>query len=160
MALTKNTKLAVAGLVAVVVIIAVYARLRKGDVDTSVILEDRQAQCVVQEKSDVYSKKDKKVTWVIDNRCTNKDGLVTVGNFRMGEMSTATDCLQPTYGEGVVWPFKEDIEDRSKRQSTRKIELHIKKNSALPGSPLTYYFDICTGSRAERKSDPRLVIEN
>lgn len=161
MALTKNTKLAAAGLIAVVVLVAVWALLGKGDVETHVILEDRNGQCWVRTKEDrVTIKKDKKLTWVIDNQCTNRSELVTVGNFRTGEISIAPDCLQPTLGEGVLWPFKENIEDRSKRQGTQKIELHIKKHSDLPGGPFTYYYDICTGANAERKSDPRLVIEH
>ncbi|MBA2303219.1 MAG: hypothetical protein H0W08_11355 [Acidobacteria bacterium] len=54
---------------------------------------------------------------------------------------------------------QEDIDDRSKRQHKNNIQLKIKKGSDLAGDQLTYYFDICTGPNAERKSDPRLVIE-
>lgn len=77
----------------------------------------------------------------------------------MTQASSATDCLQPTEGSGVVWPFQDDITDLSKRQHQNRIQLKIKKDGDLPGDQLIYYFDICTGSNAERKSDPRLVIE-
>ena len=159
MAWTKNTRVAVGGFAAVVVLLALLVRIPSGDVDTNVILEDREALCVVATKSDVTIKKNKKLSWVIDNRCTNNDELVTVGNFRMAQGSTATNCLQPTEGSGVQWPFQEDINDLSKRQHKNKIQLKIKKDSDLAGEQLTYYFDICTGPNAERKSDPRLVIE-
>lgn len=161
MALTKNTKIA-AGIV--VVIGAVVYLFRRngdgdgGDVETDVILGDSGGQCVVITKYNVKIKKDKKLTWRIQ-QCKGKNELVTVGNFRLGEISTAGNCLQPTQGEDVYWPFKEDKDDLKKRQGTSKIELHIKKKSDPPVRELTYYFDICTGANAEHRSDPRLVIE-
>lgn len=160
MALTKNVRIAVVFVVAVVVVAAGVSLLRRGygDVKTNVVLKNGKVQCVV-EKSDVTIKKDKKLSWIIDNQCRNKNELVTVGNFRMAKASSATDCLQPTEGSGVTWPFQEDIDDRSKRQGTDRITLKIKKDSDLPGDRLTYYFDICTGLNAEWKSDPLLVIE-
>ena len=156
----KNTKILVAGLIVAIVFAVVWFILDKGDVDTGVVLEDRESQCVVTTKeNEVRIHKNKRLSWVIDNRCSNKDELVTVGNFRMSQESSATDCLQPTEGTNVVWPFQEDMNDLSKRQHKNKISLKIKKDSDLPGSSLVYYYDICTGSSAERKSDPRLVID-
>ena len=159
MALTRNQKTAVALGGVIVVALALYL-LPQDDVVSTVILEDRNGQCVVITKDpSVTVKKDKHVRWKIDNQCDNQNELVTVGNFRNPSPSTATDCLQPTQGTGVAWPFQEDINDRSKRQHTNSIRLKIKKDADLPGTPLPYDFDICTGQNAERKSDPRLVIE-
>lgn len=159
MALTKNTKIA-AGIVGVVLIAAVVFLFRRDDddVETDVILGDSAGECVVIRKGNVKIKKDKKLTWNIQ-QCKGKNDLVTVGNFRLGEISIAGNCLQPTQGENVDWPFKEEIDDLAKRQGRSKIELHIKKKGDLPDRELTYYFDICTGANAERKSDPRLIIE-
>ncbi len=161
MALTKNVRIAAAFVVAVVVVAAGVSLLRRGygDVKTNVVLENGKERCEVTAKSDVTIKKEKKLSWIIDNQCRNKNELVTVGNFRMAKASSATDCLQPTEGSGVTWPFQEHIDDRSKRQKKDRITLTIKKDSDLPGDRLTYYFDICTGVNAEWKSDPLLVIE-
>ena len=127
--------------------------------DTSVVLGDAQGPCVVTTKANIDNgRKDQFVIWTIDNKCRNKDEMVTLGNFRAAEPSTAKDCLAPTIGT-VAWPFQESPTDVSKRQHKNKISLKIKKDADLPGARLTYFFDICTGARAERKSDPRLVIE-
>ena len=159
MALTRNEKTAVAVGGVLVVALALFL-LPKDDVVSKVILEDRNGQCVVTTKDpSVTVKKDKHLKWEIDNRCTNKNELVTVGNFRNPSSSTATNCLQPTEGTGVFWPFQEDMNDLSKRQHKNSIRLKIKKDSDLPGARLEYDYDICTGQNAERKSDPRLVIE-
>ncbi len=159
MALTSNQKTAVALGVVIVAALAWFL-LSQDDVVSTVVLEDRNGQCVVATKDpSVTVKKDKHVKWTIDNRCADKNELVTVGNFRNPSASTATDCLQPTQGSGVVWPFQEDMNDLSKRQHKSSIRLKIKKDSDLPGARLEYDFDICTGQNAERKSDPQLVIE-
>lgn len=151
-----------AGIGAVIVVVAVVVVLRgRGNVETIVILDDNaQGDCVVIQKDPVVTvKKDKKLTWIVENGCTNTSELVTVGNFRTAESGSATHCRTGIEGTGVSWPFKEDPDDLQKRQGTRKIELHTKKSDELEGDRLTYYYDICTGTNADRKSDPRLVIE-
>lgn len=153
MALTKNAKISAAGL-AVVVIAAVLFFVKKGDVDTPVVLKAGKAQCVVTKEETVRIKKDKQLSWSIENGCNE---FVTVGNFRKIQASNATDCLQPTEG-GALWPFQ-DKDALSNRQNKKKISLKIKKKGDLPDEELTYYFDICTGVNAESKSDPLLVIE-
>lgn len=126
--------------------------------DTSVVLGDAQGACVVTAKANIDNgKKDQFVIWTIDNKCSNRGEIVTIGNFRSAAASTAKDCLAATVGS-VAWPFQESTE-LARRQHTNKISLKIKKDADLPGARLTYYFDICTGAKAERKSDPRLVIE-
>ncbi len=128
------------------------------DVESDVVLETVNGVCVVQTKAGSVSvKKDKFVTWNIDNRCGARE-LVTVGNFRTaGGTTTATDCLGAI--EGATWPFQESESDLSKRQHQNQIKLKVKKDADLPGGRIEYDFDICTGPDAERKSDPRLVIE-
>jgi hypothetical protein len=156
---SKNSKIAGAGGAAVVVVIIIIALLRAGNADTTVVLGDVQSVCVVTAKADIEDgKKNKFVTWSIQNNCTNENEIVTVGNFRSTQNSSATDCLTATEGS-AIWPFQEDPSDISKRQSRNQIKLKIKTHSDLPGDKLTYFFDVCTGASAERRSDPRLVIE-
>jgi hypothetical protein len=103
---------------------------------------------------EVRQRKNGLITWHVRNNCRNRNELVTLGNFRMTEASNARDCLAATEGT-VVWPFQQR-EDLGFRQSRGTIPLRV-RNEATTGRP--YYYDICTGDNAQRKSDPRLVID-
>ena len=151
-----------AGVAVVVGVVVVFLLINMNDVETEVRLgNDPQGNCVVVDKAaEVRIKKNKKLSWKIRNDCQNSNELVTVGNIRTTQASGVAHCREALEGSGVTWPFKEDVADLSERQSRTKIDLHIKTASDLPGSPLTYYYDLCTGANADRKSDPRLVIEN
>lgn len=161
MAVRKAARPVIAGFAVIVIIAAALLFVNRGNVDTRVVLDDdQQGGCLVRDKEpEVRIKKDKKLTWVINStECDNKDELVTVGNFRRQLTSTAPDCREATEGRDVLWPFKEG-QELTVRQHTSKIELHTKTLGELPDEILTYYYDICTGANADRKSDPLLVIE-
>lgn len=153
----SKTTAAFGGFALLAALVFIFTRSR--DTKTTVRLEDRDGECVLTKEAYVTVRKDKHVIWVIDNQCRNKDVLVTVGNFRRPGGTSASTCLAPTAGTGVVWPFQEDIHDLSKRQHKNRIQLKIKKDADLPGDRLEYDYDICTGAGADQKWDPRLVIE-
>jgi hypothetical protein len=155
---SKNLGRLVGGIAVILGVIVVFKLLMGGgDRDTQVVVDDTQGRCDVSTKSDIPdAKRNKFVRWIIDNRCRPPQ-LVTVGNFRTDPSLSANDCSQATLG-GAAWPFQEDETQIIHRQNRNRISLKIKA-SQLPGGTLTYYFDICTGDRAENKSDPRLVID-
>ncbi len=156
MASNNVGKLVGGGIAVVVGLFIVYAMVTRGNVETVVVLQVRDGNCVVISKSDVENaKKDKVVRWVIDNQCGAQE-RVTVGNFRTNQSPSADNCRNATYG-GAAWPFQQG-EEIVHRQNPNNITLKIKQNADLPGGH-TYYFDICTGENAERRSDPRLVID-
>jgi hypothetical protein len=156
---SKNvgTRIAAGVAILVVVIVVIGVMRGGGDRDTDVVVSDNQGSCVVITKSDIINaKKEKFVNWIIENRCS-PPGLVTVGNFRTSQSPSADNCLNATYG-GATWPFQENENQIVHRQNRNRISLKIKRNADLPGGH-TYYFDVCTGDNAERRSDPRLVID-
>ncbi|HEY0876358.1 MAG TPA: hypothetical protein VGD94_22990 [Vicinamibacterales bacterium] len=156
MASNNVGKLVGGGIAVVVGLFILYAMVTRGNVQTTVVADVQNGNCVVISKFDVENaKKDKFVEWVIDNRC-RPPGMITVGNFRTNQSPSADNCRNATYG-GATWPFQQS-EEIVHRRNPNKITLKIKRNADLPGGH-TYYFDICTGENAERKSDPRLVID-
>jgi hypothetical protein len=131
-----------------------------GDVDTDVSLRDREGGCrVTGKETEVSVKAGKKISWKIRNRCgAGTRVMVTVGNFRTREASTAADCTSAT-ATGVTWPF-ENSEALAERQSETRISLELKDADELPERPTEYYFDICYGPNSGVvATDPRLVIE-
>jgi hypothetical protein len=88
--------------------------------------------------------------------CEDKQELVTVGNFRRSEASTADNCQPATHGADGIWIFAQP-EALQQRQSHAQIPLTTKGRNDLERGE--YYYDICAGRNAEKKSDPMLVIE-
>lgn len=156
MAVNNRTWVMLPALGAVIAVVA-FAIIQFGGTETKVTLrhETDNSPCVVTGKeTEVPTKRGKKVTWEIDNKCTDKNELVTLGNFRTTKSSSARDCTASTEG-GAAWPFDEK-DDLATRQGTSEIKLKVRDAAEVVQ---VYYYDICTGPKAERKSDPRLVIE-
>ena len=154
----------VIGLTAAVVVAAaavavLFTRDIFGNTTTELKLEMSGSACAITtpiNDKDVTVKKNKKVTWEVENRCTT-DQFVSVGNVRdKAEPNGINNC-----NAGVsesTWPFKK--QDQAKRSvyvpagETEKIELKEAKNES--GKQDVYYFDICVGGV---KKDPRLVVD-
>jgi hypothetical protein len=155
----SNALLVRVGVGALVVIAAVVSVVTMfGDTETDLVLRNKTGPCEITGKeTEVTVKNGKKVTWKIKNKCreSDKDEIVTVGNFRTTEESTRENCEQATQGTGVTWPFEED-ETVENRSGKAKIKLKLKKVPDL-SRELAYYFDVCSASGG--KSDPRLLIE-
>jgi hypothetical protein len=161
MAVTNTARLVIAGVGIVVVIVVALIFMNRGNKETTIYLENDGQRCKVKNKeASVTIKKDKQMTWIIDDEeCDFKDEVVWVGNFRLNESGSPDDCAEATAG-GSAWPFQEDETDPSNRKSQgKKIKLHTKKDEELPGDSLPYYYDVCTGEQGDKKSDPMLVIE-
>ena len=166
MALSRTAMVGI-GLGVVVVIVVVVALFGPGgsNTETTIVLHDKEGQCVVDEdKKDASAtlKMARRMTWKIDDQCSTKGTLVTVGNFRMNPPSSASDCIQAVEGSDVFWPFAQP-QALSHRQGTSKgnsgIQLVAKGRNDFSSARVEYSYDICTGANAEVKSDPRLVIE-
>jgi hypothetical protein len=132
---------------------------RRGNTETKLDLDVVGGVCTIVTpvaQKDVSVKKNKKITWDVKNACASAQAVM-LGNFRLAQASTATDCANPTAG-GAEWPFKEqDKDNRSvtvNTGDTGQIELKEAKNDT--SAAVTYYFDVCLGGV---KKDPRVVIE-
>jgi hypothetical protein len=163
MPLSRNAKIAV-GVVGIVVIAAVALILLKPTgVTTTVVLRDNaRGQCEIADKeAEVVVKKGGPVTWRIDNQCSGTGELVTIGNLRRVETTTADHCREATDGGPPMWPFREPFNDLQRRQGTAEIRLTTKQPADLPAERRpVYHYDICSGPNADRKADPRLVLED
>jgi hypothetical protein len=130
-----------------------------GNTTTELKLEMSGSACAITtpiNDKDVTVKKNKKITWEVENACST-DQFVSVGNVRAkAEPNGVNNC-----NAGVpepTWPFK--AQDQARRAvyvpagKTEKIELKEAKNDS--GKQDVYYFDICVGGA---KKDPRLVVD-
>ena len=130
-----------------------------GNTTTELKLEMSGSACTITtpiNDKDVAVKKNKKITWEVENACST-DQFVSVGNVRAkAEPNGVNNC-----NAGVpepTWPFKQ--QDQARRAvyvpagKTEKIELKEAKNDS--GKQDVYYFDICMGGV---KKDPRLVVD-
>lgn len=154
-------KVAIVGGLIIVVALAgtFYVITWLGDTKTALDLNVAGGACTIVTNvidKDVSVKKNKKITWAVKNACPTSQTLM-LGNFRVVQPSTVTDCTKATAG-GAAWPFKDD--DQAHRAVTvasgasGNIVLKDAKNAG--GTPITYYFDVCLGGV---KKDPQLVIE-
>ena len=150
----------VGGLIIVVAVVGTFLVLPLfGDTTTGLELNVAGGACTIVTNvvdKDVSVKKNKKITWTVKNACPTSQTIM-LGNFRVLQPSTVTDCANATAG-GAAWPFKDD--DQTHRSVTvpsggsGNIVLKEAKNAG--GTPITYYFDVCLGGV---KKDPQLVIE-
>ncbi|CAN5520620.1 hypothetical protein BH23ACI1_BH23ACI1_32710 [soil metagenome] len=169
MALSRTAMVGIGvGVVVVIVVVVALFGLKDNNTETRIVLYDNaQGQCIVHEDKKEPSatlKMTRRMTWRIDDQCRTKGTLVTVGNFRrINGPSSARHCREAVEGSNVFWPFAEPQAVLRLRQGTSqgnsRIELHAKGRIDFASAREEYDYDICTGANAERKSDPRLVIE-
>lgn len=165
MALTKNAQIAIGGgIVAIIVLAFVFLKGGKpGDDEKTVFLvDDPNGGCVIRDKVDPARVGDDKfMIWTIDSSgCRDNAEVVTVGNFRTegaGEESDATHCRDAQNSTGGIWLFTQPESPVQPRQSRTQIRLRTKPRGQVAKG--TYYYDICAGVNADKKSDPRLVID-
>lgn len=162
MAMSKNTLIALGvGLLVIIVLAFVFLR-GGGPIETTVYLTtDPDGGCFIEDdgkEAEITVGENKQVAWIINHdNCTDKQAVVTVGNFRRTETPSLDNCLAATTGgTNGIWLFAQP-EALQHRQSHSRIPLTTKGRSDL--SEGTYYYDICAGANAEKKSDPRLVID-
>jgi hypothetical protein len=83
------------------------------------------------------------MTWRINDQCSTPGTLVTVGNFRSNQPSSAGNCREAVEGSGVLWPFAESQALRH-RQGTSKgnsrIELHAKGRNAFSSAREEHHY--------------------
>lgn len=163
MALTKNAQIALgAGLVAIIVLAFLFFRGGGGPVETTVYLtDDPDGGCLIAndgKEQEVTVGDDKQLHWIINHeKCEDKQAVVTVGNFRRSATPSADHCRDATTGgANGIWLFAQP-EALQHRQSNARIPLTTKGRTELAKG--TYYYDICAGANAEKKSDPVLVID-
>lgn len=175
--MTKSTRLAIAG-IGFVMFIAVGFVVFGPDgfltggppaggppeIPITVFLVDdlKNGGCVVQSpsKTDAITVRGERrqIRWTINHdACKDKQALVTLGNFRRSETTSARDCREAKApGADGIWLFAQP-EGRQHRQSHSVIPLTTKGQNEL--EERTYHYDICTGADADKKADPRLVID-
>lgn len=165
MALTKNAQLALGGGFLLVIGLAfVFLKFGGGGGPyrtTVYLLDDPKGGCVIDDK-----RKERTITvgdnrqlhWIIDHTgCMDKQAVVTVGNFRRSNSPSSNHCRDAkTSGSNGIWLFAQP-EALQHRQSHSVIPLTTKDRSQLAEGD--YDYDICTGANADKKSDPRLVID-
>ena len=158
--MVRNKAVIVGGLVLVVAAFTIFYTVDIfGNTTTELKLEMSGSACAITtpiNDKDVTVKKNKKITWEVENACST-DQFVSVGNVRAkAEPNGVNNC-----NAGVpepTWPFK--TQDQARRAvyvpagKTEKIELKEAKNDS--GKQDVYYFDICVGGV---KKDPRLVVD-
>ncbi len=165
MALTKNAQIALGGGFLLVIGLAfVFLKFGGGGGPyrtTVYLLDDPKGGCVIDD-----NRKERTITvgdnrqlhWIINHdNCRDKQAVVTVGNFRRTETPSLDDCLEATTGvPNGIWLFAQP-QTLKYRQSHSVIPLTTKNRNELGED--TYHYDICAGANAEKKSDPRLVID-
>jgi hypothetical protein len=160
--MSKNTLIALGvGLLVIIVLAFVFLR-GGGPIETTVYLTtDPDGGCFIEDdgkEAEIKVGENKQVAWIINHdNCTDKQAVVTVGNFRRTETPSLDNCRNATTGgTNGIWLFAQP-EALQHRQSHSRIPLTTKGRADL--SEGTYYYDICAGANAEKKSDPRLVID-
>ena len=162
--MTRNTQIALGGGLLVIIVLG-FLFLRRGGggpVETTVYLTtDPNGGCLIAndgKEAEVTVGDNKQLAWIINHdNCTDKQAVVTVGNFRRSETPSADHCRDATTrGTDGIWLFTQP-EALQHRQSHSRIPLTTKNRSELAEG--TYFYDICAGANAEKKSDPRLLID-
>ena len=162
MALTRNAQIALGvGVLAIIVLGFLLLKGGGGPVETKVRLaNDPNGGCLIPadgKAQEITAADARQVHWIIDHaNCDDKQAVVTVGNFRRNESPSADHCRDAITGTTGVWLFAQP-DGLQQRQSRSVIALTTKGKADLAEG--TYYYDICAGSDAEKKSDPRLVID-
>ena len=161
MAVSRTLMVGVAVLAVAVAGVTYYVVASFSDTTTYLKLEMSGQACAITtpiNDKDVTVKKNKKVTWNIQNLCPS-DQLVSVGNFRTqaNDPGGVTNC-KAGMAEST-WPFKPQDQGRRaayvpKDGGTDSIVLREAKNDTPDAA--VYYFDICLGGV---KKDPRLVVD-
>ena len=149
----------VVGIVGVLILGGFAALPWFGDTSTSLELNVAGGACTIVTNvvdKDVSVKKNKKITWTVKNACPTAQ-TVMLGNFRVTQPNTLTDCTSATTG-GAAWPFRD--QDKNNRSVTvpsgNSGDIVLKDAKNEGSTKITYYFDICVGGS---KKDPQLVID-
>lgn len=131
-----------------------------GNTTTTLKLEMSGSACAITtpiNDKDVAVKKNKKITWKIENACST-DQFVSLGNVRLQPGDNGVTNCKAGMAE-QYWPFK--AQDQARRSvyvpkdgGSEDIVLKEAKNDS--GKQDVYYFDICVGGA---KKDPRLVVD-
>ena len=159
MAVSKAVVATAAAAAVVAAVVVVLGRDAFGNTTTELKLEMSGSACAITtpiNDKDVTVKKNKKITWEVENACST-DQFVSVGNVRPRAEPNGINNCNAGVSEST-WPFKP--QDQARRAvyvpagRTEKIELKDAKNDS--GKQDVYYFDICVGGV---KKDPRLVVD-
>lgn len=176
MAMTKFTRIAIVGLGLVIFIAVGFLVFGPRDsltggppagappviTITVDLVDDPNGGCIVGSpgKTDEMEieGESRQIRWIINHAgCKDKQALVTLGNFRKTGTPSGANCHDAkTAGADGLWLFAQP-ESRNQRQSHSVIPLTTKRRAQVPEA--TYDYDICTGLNADKKSDPRLVID-
>ena len=160
MAVSKAVVATAAAAAVVAAVVVVLGRDAFGNTTTELKLEMSGSACAITtpiNDKDVTVKKNKKVTWHVENACTT-DQFVSVGNVRPQPGDNGVTNCKAGMAE-QYWPFK--AQDQARRAvyvpkdgGSEDIVLKEAKNDS--GKQDVYYFDICLGGV---KKDPRLVVD-
>lgn len=138
------------------------------DKQTEVTLSPRGAYggaCELGKATLVRVGKSRQLSWEIANYCTDREQVVSVGNFRKTpEPVQATNCdnigtdypFEDTTGRSTTIAAATADKDGNVDPESGRIKLKVKGRNDLGETPLTYYFDVCLNGT---KADPVLVIE-